>query len=214
MPTTVRTSTILGRKFNPDHHLLNVLEGEWKPMFDEDGNELVGIRGKEGAYGQRDLIGIVAAALGADRESVADALRPHDQDGREGVDELSEELGIDLIELQPGAAFPLHRHPGDHILIGVQGAGTIRVDGVAYPIWPGQTVFVAAEQEHGVGTHADLAAIPEGWTNSREAYAASPVFILYAIGVPHKHVSSTDRMILVDDTGVARDRLAAERLRG
>lgn len=206
---SVRISTLRARAFNPDQHLLNVLESEWKPMFDEEGNPLVGIRGKEGAYGPRDMLGLVAESLGATKGDVARALSPLNHGGKE-IDEMTEELGIDLIEMEPGANFPLHRHPGDHILIGIQGAGTIRVDGYAHPMWPGQTVFVAAEQEHGVGTHQSLRSISMDWIKSREAFASSQLFMFYAIGVPHKHVSASDRMLLVDDPGAARDRLARE----
>lgn len=182
------------RRFSGDRHLRNLLlDGEWLPLFDEAGNQLVGIRGKEGAYGPRDLAGL---------DELAGAI---------GVRGASEEIGVDLLELQPGAAFPLHVHPGDHILIGALGAGTIRVEGVAYPITPGTTVFVAADLVHGVGTHESLEAIPEKWGRSRDAFVlAAGTFRLYAVGVPHKHVSAEDRMLLVDDPGAARDRLADE----
>lgn len=128
--------------------------------------------------------------------------------GAFGLREDGEELGVDLIRMEPGSAFPLHVHPGDHILIGRRGAGTVRVDGVAHPIWPGQTVFIAAEQVHGVGTHERYVAIPASWHDSQDAFLEHPVFELYAIGVPHKHVSSHERMLLVDDPGEARDRMA------
>jgi quercetin dioxygenase-like cupin family protein len=91
------------------------------------------------------------------------------------------EVGVDLIEMQPGSAFPLHVHPGDHILYVVEGMGCVHIDGVDHKVTAGDTIFIPAEYPHGVKT---LASYP-----SR--------FVFLAFGHPHKHLDALDRMILV-----------------
>lgn len=92
-------------------------------------------------------------------------------------------FGVDLIEMDPGSAFPLHVHPGDHILYVLDDsvAGIVHVDGVDYVVRPGDSIFIPAEYPHGVKTFAHVPA---------------PLRFL-AVGVPHKHVSATDRMRIV-----------------
>ena len=101
--------------------------------------------------------------------------------GRIGVAGMTldhHEFGIDLMEMQPGSAFPLHVHTGDHILVGLEGRVYVHVDGVNYVMDKGDTVFIPAEYPHGVKT------IPE---------ESEPATFL-AIGHPHKHLSAPDRM--------------------
>jgi quercetin dioxygenase-like cupin family protein len=93
-----------------------------------------------------------------------------------------QEIGVDLIEMQPGSAFPLHTHPGDHILYVQSGAGAVHVDGREHRVKAGDTIFIPAEYPHGVQGP------PPG--------AAEPIVFL-AFGHPHKHVSATDRMKVV-----------------
>lgn len=152
-------------------------------MVDEHGNRLWGIRGREGAVGGRE-------------------------DG--------EELGVDLIEMAAGAEFPLHVHPGDHILIGHSGAGMVHVEGVDVPMRPGATVFIAASQPHGVRTYVSATDIhlrrarDEGGLGAEHALCLEPfrqsggLFRFYAVGVPHEHVESADRMRLVDEDTAGR----------
>jgi quercetin dioxygenase-like cupin family protein len=91
------------------------------------------------------------------------------------------EIGADAIEMQPGSAFPLHVHPGDHILYIIQGGGLVHVDGVDYKVRKGDTIFIPAEYPHSVKTFDT---------------APSPLTFL-AVGHPHKHISAKDRMRLV-----------------
>src|ERR1035438_5562512 len=49
------------------------------------------------------------------------------------------EIGVDLIEMQPGSAFPLHKHPGDHILYVLEGTGCVAVDGNDHIVRGGDT---------------------------------------------------------------------------
>ena len=93
------------------------------------------------------------------------------------------EIGADLIEMQPGSAFPLHIHPGQHILYIIRGEGIVHVDGVDHHIKEGDTIFIPAEYPHGVKTFETTTALP---------------LTLLAIGYPHKDIEATDRMRIVD----------------
>ncbi len=91
------------------------------------------------------------------------------------------EIGVDLIEMQPGSAFGLHVHAGDHILYVVEGTGRVSIDGVDHRITVGDTIFIPAEYPHGVKTLDECAEL----------------FVFLAFGHPHKHLDATDRMLLV-----------------
>lgn len=110
------------------------------------------------------------------------------------------EFGADLIEMQPGSAFPLHIHAGDHLLYIIEGPGVVHVDGVDHHVVKGDTVFVPADYPHGVRTYPD----------------AIGALILLAVGHPHKHVAATDRMHVVADHELAefKRRQEAERAHG
>lgn len=106
--------------------------------------------------------------------------------GKSGASEIGSdgyEIGADLIEMQPGSAFPLHVHPGDHILYAIRGYGSVKIDGIVHRFEEGSTFYIAAARPHNVGTYADA---PEPFT-------------LLAIGHPQKHVSDTNRMTMVPD---------------
>ena len=106
--------------------------------------------------------------------------------GRIGVYETKVDgtkIGVDLIEMSAGSAFPLHTHDGDHILYGLSGNGMVHVDGTDHPMKPGDTVFIPAEYPHGVKTYSDA---PES-------------FVLLAFGHPHKKLEALDRMKLVTE---------------
>src|SRR5947209_6646584 len=71
--------------------------------------------------------------------------------GRAGACAISsngEEIGVDLVEMQPGSAFPLHAHPGDHMLYVESGTGSIHIAGRDRRLKKGDTIFVAAEAPH------------------------------------------------------------------
>ena len=97
------------------------------------------------------------------------------------------ELGADAIEMQPGSAFPLHVHEGDHVLYVIRGEGVVHVDGRDHRVREGDTITIAAEYPHGVRARND---------------GSSPLLFL-AVGHPHKHLSARDRMRLVDESGEA-----------
>jgi quercetin dioxygenase-like cupin family protein len=91
------------------------------------------------------------------------------------------EIGVDLIDMQPGSAFPLHVHPGDHILYVMSGDGCVSVDGIDHKVKGGDTIFIPAEYPHGV--------------KSDNVQSGRLVFL--AFGHPHKHLDAKDRMKLV-----------------
>jgi quercetin dioxygenase-like cupin family protein len=93
------------------------------------------------------------------------------------------EIGADLIEMQPGSAFPLHIHPGEHILYVIQGQGLVHVDGVDQRVKTGDTIFIPAEYPHAVKTIS----------------TATEPFLILAVGYPHKHIDATDRMKIIKE---------------
>lgn len=106
--------------------------------------------------------------------------------GKTGATEIGsdgEEIGADLIEMQPGSAFPLHTHPGDHILYAIDGRGTVTIDEEPRVLGKGSTIYIAGAYPHNVGTFAE----------DKEP------FVLLAVGHPKKHVSAFDRMKIVSE---------------
>lgn len=92
-------------------------------------------------------------------------------------------IGVDRIVMQPGSAFPLHTHEGDHLLAILSGKGSIHVDGVVYELTSGDSIYVPAEYPHGVGGPLD-----------------DEPFEILAFGIPHHPIDSHTRMRLVTDT--------------
>ena len=83
-------------------------------------------------------------------------------------------MGIDLIEMLPDTAFPMHTHPGAHILYVLSGQGTVTIDSETYPTRPGDCYFVPADIPHSVGAHSEHRVL--------------------AIGFPHKKLRDRERM--------------------
>jgi quercetin dioxygenase-like cupin family protein len=90
-------------------------------------------------------------------------------------------LGADMLHVAAGDQFPVHTHPGDHLLYCVAGEGTITVDQVTYTIRPGDLYMVEGLIPHAVGAITD--------------------HVLVAIGAPHKPIDSPERMTFVDWAG-------------
>lgn len=95
-------------------------------------------------------------------------------------------LGADMLYVRAGDQFPVHTHPGDHLLYCLAGEGTITVDQVTYQIRPGDLYMVDGLVPHAVGAVTD--------------------HVLVAIGAPHKPVDSPERMTFVDWEGRPVDR--------
>lgn len=90
-------------------------------------------------------------------------------------------LGVDMLYLPPNGRFPLHTHPGDHLLLILEGTGTVTYGGVVYPTQPGDLYMVPGAVEHAVG------AGPDGHK-------------ILAFGAPHKPLDSDERMTVTDPT--------------
>jgi len=91
-------------------------------------------------------------------------------------------LGADMLNVPPDGQFPVHTHPGDHLLLCVAGTGTISIDEQTFKVRPGDLYMVPGLVPHAVG--------------------AGPLgHVLVAIGAPHKPVDSPDRMAAVDWQG-------------
>lgn len=89
-------------------------------------------------------------------------------------------LGADLLYLAPGDSFPLHVHPGHHLLLCVAGSGKVTFDGRAFEVRPGDLYLIEASVPHAVGSSADG---PGHW--------------LASFGAPHTPLTSEQRMRVV-----------------
>lgn len=99
--------------------------------------------------------------------------------GAAGTGMFGTEIGVDLIEMQPGTAFPLHVHDGDHVLFIQSGEGAVHIEGKARPVKRGDTIYIAAEYTHGV---------------QGPPMSAQEPLVIVAFGHPHTHVDSKHRM--------------------
>lgn len=93
-------------------------------------------------------------------------------------------MGADMLHVAAGRQFPVHTHPGDHLLLCVAGAGTISVGGETYHVRPGDLYMVDGLVPHAVG-------------------AGDEDHYLVSIGSPHKPVDSPERMAFTDWDGGA-----------
>ena len=132
---------------------------ELGPMYDDLGNQLEGIQGAEGATGELESMNLILGADGNHRD----------------------EMGLDHIVMKPGTQFPLHTHPGSHILYILDGPGIVHIEGVDYEVVTGDSVFVPAVFPHGVKTEP---------SHMRD-------FRFLAVGYPHHKVDSTTRMTVI-----------------
>lgn len=93
-------------------------------------------------------------------------------------------LGADILWVPATKQFPVHTHPGDHLLYCLEGTGTITVGECTYAVEPGDLYMVDGLVPHAVG-------------------AGPHDHILVAIGAPHKPVDSPERMAFTDWEGRA-----------
>jgi quercetin dioxygenase-like cupin family protein len=91
-------------------------------------------------------------------------------------------LGADLLYVPPGKSFPLHEHPGHHLLLCVGGIGTITFGDVVKTVRKGDLYMVEATVPHAVGSASDG---PGHW--------------LISFGSPHKRVDADDRMTVLEE---------------
>lgn len=90
-----------------------------------------------------------------------------------------EAIGVDLIEMSSGSAFPPHVHPGDHLLYVLDGTGTVTIGEKRYTVTSGDSIWIAASRLHAVSAPASACAF-------------------LAFGYPHRRVDATDRMKIVE----------------
>ena len=88
-------------------------------------------------------------------------------------------IGVDLIEMASGSAFPPHVHPGDHCPFVLDGAGLVTIGKKRYTVTSGDSIWIAAEQPHAVAAPTSACAF-------------------LAFGYPHRDVDAIDRMKLVE----------------
>jgi quercetin dioxygenase-like cupin family protein len=91
-------------------------------------------------------------------------------------------LGADILWVPATKKFPVHTHPGHHLLYCIAGTGTITVGEETYAVGPGDLYMVDGLVPHAVG-------------------AGSSDHVLMAIGAPHKPVDSPERMAFTDWEG-------------
>jgi quercetin dioxygenase-like cupin family protein len=87
-------------------------------------------------------------------------------------------LGGDLLVVEPNSRFPLHTHPGDHLLLIVAGDGGVHFDGRDIPTGPGDLYMVDGGVPHSV-------------------YSGPQGQLILSVGAPHKPVDSDERMTVV-----------------
>lgn len=87
-------------------------------------------------------------------------------------------MGVDLIEMDPNTSFPLHTHPGAHVLFILEGEGTVTIGGVAHPTRPGDCYFVPGQTPHAV--------------------SALQRHRFIAVGFPHRQLLDPGRMEAAD----------------
>jgi len=90
-------------------------------------------------------------------------------------------IGCDFIRMQPGSAFPMHTHEGDHVLYIVYGEGFVHIDGRDIAVRADHVIHIPAECPHRV------------WCAERSLMFA-------ATGHPHIHVDAHDRMKSLSST--------------
>ena len=116
------------------------------------------------------------------RTSPAIAVPVHGADATGLTLHTNGHLGADMLWVPAGARFPVHVHPGDHLLLCLSGHGTITVNEVTYDVYPGDLYMVDGNVPHAVG-------------------AGDTDHVLVSIGAPHKPVDSPERMQFTDWAG-------------
>lgn len=88
-------------------------------------------------------------------------------------------IGADVIQMPPHTGFPVHTHPGHHVLLIVSGYGTLADSDGVHLTAPGDLLLIPGELPHAVG-------------------AAHEAQTILAIGAPHKVTADPLRMTTVD----------------
>ncbi|MEU6743663.1 cupin domain-containing protein [Streptosporangium sandarakinum] len=107
----------------------------------------------------------------------------HDADALGSALVSNGQLGADVLWVPAGGRFPIHTHPGHHLLYCISGRGTITIADHTYEVSPGDLYLVEGRQPHAVGA------------------AAGHEHVLLSIGSPHRPIQAKDRMQLTDWNG-------------
>jgi quercetin dioxygenase-like cupin family protein len=89
-------------------------------------------------------------------KSINTPKKPVNVEGAKGVeirvlisrDDGAPTFAMRMFEVQPGGHTPLHRHPHEHEVFVLEGAGTFIHEGQNYPIACDDVVFVPGNDEH------------------------------------------------------------------
>jgi len=103
-------------------------------------------------------------------------------------------MGIDLISLEEGASFPMHTHPGSHILFILHGEGYVVIEETTYETSEGDCFFIPGNIPHAVG--------------------AKQAQQLLAIGFPHKSLIDPKRMDITDNNYLTDNPMIAKMYSG
>jgi quercetin dioxygenase-like cupin family protein len=87
-------------------------------------------------------------------------------------------IGGDFIRMQPGTAFPLHTHEGEHEIFFISGFGWVSIADEEINVRAGHAIHIPAEYRHAV------------WVSE---HSREPL-VFFAVGHPHYHVDATNRM--------------------
>lgn len=66
-----------------------------------------------------------------------------------GTPDAPREMVFGIAEFGPGDRLLPHRHTPGEVYFGLEGSGTVTIDGVAHEIRPGVALYIPADAEHG-----------------------------------------------------------------
>lgn len=167
------------RAFNAEQHIVNFDDKEWLPLFEENGDQLVGIRGKEGAFG----LTIEGHEIGGDliQMQPGSSFGTHVHPGDHLLYCIAGEGQVYIDgELRPWRA-------GDTVFIAADyphGVTTYDIDHFRH-----KGYFCTEELGHDLASGREVCKM---WHQDDHDLGAA--FVILAVGVPHKHVDAKDRM--------------------
>ena len=62
----------------------------------------------------------------------------------------TDSLVCGIVHLAPGETFTAHHHAEAEVYFGLEGSGTVVIDGKPYDIAPGVTIFIPSNAVHGI----------------------------------------------------------------
>lgn len=83
---------------------------------------------------------------------------------------FGENAMLNVVELDPGAEVPLHRHPHEQLGMVLSGEMTMTIDGVQYPLGPDDAYTIPGGVEHGAVAGPDGCRVIDVFQPVREDY--------------------------------------------